>query len=528
MKKTAIILNAVLLACAVLFAWHYFASGQPDVTDFNSLSVYTAPQSELLSGKTSSEQLISVKLQNRDIPFDSSADVHYISYDKLGECKIEHEQGVKIYLTEPLDPETAAAKMMKNEPYTLLAVSQGRCQIYRLGLTSLPMIDLKILEKHDKEKPVKERNTLGEMTVYNTAAELPTVESTFTQLKIRGGTSREYPQKSYSVSFVGEDLQPRAMSFFGFREQTAYDLLTIYEDSSKIRDKLSGDLWNQFGAGSNARGIDNGFHTEFVEVFIDDTYWGIYLISEKVDETLLQLGEGDTLYKVFGNSAPTARDILKLDGNSMKDDADSVELKYPRSFKKGNWLPLYDYMRDVYYSDDETFRALAADYADMDNIVDMWIFLNVVSGRDNIWKNTYFSNTGEKTMLMTPWDFDLTFGAGWLDEGNLHVWFNPETTDMRLDFVIGNRYLENDIAGMKQKLRERWLSVRDGVFSSESITAQAQTLYSRLQASGALLRFGARWVDGAQAQGIDEIIEWIPQRLDYVDRLVDEICGQEG
>lgn len=529
MKKKIIILNAVLLVCAVLLVWYFSRESESASSSFAALPVYSAGQEDLLSGKSSSDHLLSLHLDSYDLPFDAAANVHYIAYERLAECRIEHSAGVKVYLTEPIDPETAANKMARNEPYTLLAVTEKSYQIYRLGLTNLPLLDFKILEKHDKDTPIKEKDTLGAMTLYNIGSgSAPAVEMALAQLKIRGGTSRAYPQKSYAISFVGEDLQPRAMSFLGFRSLLSYDLITIYEDSSKIRDKLSSDLWNQFGAHSNAYGIENGFRMEFVEVFIDNTYWGIYAIAEAVDETLLQLDENGVLYKVYGNAVPSVNDILNIDGNSMDDPTASVGLKYPRTFAKGNWMPFADYMEKVYYSTEEEFRAAASEYVDLDNMIDMWIFMNVVNGRDNTWKNIYFSNRGGKTMLLTPWDFDLTFGAGWRQDGNLDVWFNPDTTDMWLNFIIGNRFLENDISGMKQKLLARWEAVRDDILSEANIARQAESLYARLQASGVLLRNHTRWENSAYAEDIEEILTWIPQRLAYVDRYIREICAKEG
>ena len=78
----------------------------------------------------------------------------------------------------------------------------------------------------------------------------------------------------------------------------------MYSDASKIRDKLSADLWNSFGSKrTELPEAKLGTDLVYVEVFFNQEYWGVYGLMEPVDYKQLGLtreGEAqpeDYLYK---------------------------------------------------------------------------------------------------------------------------------------------------------------------------------------------------------------------------------------
>ena len=70
----------------------------------------------------------------------------------------------------------------------------------------------------------------------------------------------------------------------------------MYAESTKIREKLSAEVWRNIRADQNDPGLSPGYSVEYVEVFIGNRYWGVYGLSERIDEEQLGLEEGDRLY----------------------------------------------------------------------------------------------------------------------------------------------------------------------------------------------------------------------------------------
>ena len=64
-------------------------------------------------------------------------------------------------------------------------------------------------------------------------------------------------------------------------------------------------------------------------------------------------------------------------------------------------------------ADDETFEEEAEALLDMDNVADIWIYLQLLYGEDNIYKNMFFAFKKESDgyrLYLVPWDTDLSWG----------------------------------------------------------------------------------------------------------------------
>ena len=57
---------------------------------------------------------------------------------------------------------------------------------------------------------------------------------------------------------------------------------SLYADSSKIRNKLSFDLWNQMNSYAPNK-YDNDLEMDYVDVYINNEYHGMYMLKEFFD-----------------------------------------------------------------------------------------------------------------------------------------------------------------------------------------------------------------------------------------------------
>ncbi len=114
---------------------------------------------------------------------------------------------------------------------------------------------------------------------------------TATQLKIRGGTSFVFPKKQYKISLTHADEDKKnKLSLLGMNADEDYILDAMWNDYSKIRTKLSFDIWNQMSSYNvNYDKID--YDTEYVELYINQEYNGLYLLKEFIDWKMLDVSK---------------------------------------------------------------------------------------------------------------------------------------------------------------------------------------------------------------------------------------------
>ena len=67
---------------------------------------------------------------------------------------------------------------------------------------------------------------------------------------LRGNTSRMYPKNGYKLNLVKNTASGTVVNnkqaVFGMREDDDWILYAMYNDESKIRDRLCIDIWNEF------------------------------------------------------------------------------------------------------------------------------------------------------------------------------------------------------------------------------------------------------------------------------------------
>lgn len=108
-----------------------------------------------------------------------------------------------------------------------------------------------------------------------------------TQLKVRGGTSFSFPKKQYKTSLTHTDEDKKnKFSLLGMDADEDYILDALWNDYSKIRTKLSFELWNQMSS-YNVNYGQFDYDAEYVELYIDQEYNGLYLLKEFIDWKML-------------------------------------------------------------------------------------------------------------------------------------------------------------------------------------------------------------------------------------------------
>ena len=111
------------------------------------------------------------------------------------------------------------------------------------------------------------------------------------QIRYRGGTSVSHEKKSFSIKLVDEAGEKQNANILGIREENSWILDAMAIDRTRMRNRVCFDVWNDMSQTpyETAYGNRNGTAGEFVEVFINGSYHGLYCMSDKIDRKLLGL-----------------------------------------------------------------------------------------------------------------------------------------------------------------------------------------------------------------------------------------------
>ena len=353
-------------------------------------------------------------------------------------------------------------------------------------------------------------------------------------IKIRGGTTRVFPKKSYRISLKDGDLEKkRHLSFLGMRRDDDWILYPAYNDQEKIRNVFCSNLWLETCAGKNGKGVRNGNEYRYVELFINDTYWGLYALGNPLDnKEMMSDGENAVLFKKINwsdeladldseNAALSGYEISKASGR-FKNDADAC------------WRLLRDYY--TFLRDNRDHSEKLMERIDLENFIHFSLFINLVQGRDNGAGGVQIKNvllcltdSGEGiTSIIAPWDMDLTFGNNYVrdpEQNNTEVYILTPADHLEFHYGYFGQILDNGDTNLGETVRNRYRALRQDAWSDENISGMIDRYEKDIYASGAFLRERKRWPEGTYndpAERLDTFRQYVLDRLRACDLLYSE------
>ena len=102
------------------------------------------------------------------------------------------------------------------------------------------------------------------------------------EIRYRGSSTGGYPKKGYRIKL---EKEPN-FGMLGMTKSRKWILDGLVTDSSCLRTKVSSEIWNKMNEDlQKEKHLD--LKSEFVEVYINDKYVGLYLLKEAIDEELI-------------------------------------------------------------------------------------------------------------------------------------------------------------------------------------------------------------------------------------------------
>ena len=371
------------------------------------------------------------------------------------------------------------------------------------------------------------------------------------KFRTRGATARSYLMKpSLNMKLRTADYADEADSaLLGMRSCSSWILDAMAIDRICMRNRVAFDIWNDFSRLPYATDFNgrNGTEGRFVELYINETYYGIYCLSDRINRKLLNLkkvkeqADGSFLLRGVLYKSGT-QDIVNQNEPCYNEDYtacvvawhDAWELGYPEEYaNEAVWAPLQEAILQG------TSVEYVKKYFFLENLADYQLHVMALGIADN-WgnKNHYFSvrniqkniddpdptESDRRRFVITPWDLDTSLGGsynGSCYDGNYTDWPVATISNNALypiSILLGDsEYLHI--------LKQRWIEVRQGALSVSSVKARLEAYRDLFLQSGAWQRMTAHFDAQSYrpcyvndlAREISLIEEWYEARFQEMD-----------
>lgn len=361
-------------------------------------------------------------------------------------------------------------------------------------------------------------------------------------IEIRGAGSQRYDKKAYSFKLkdrtTDENLDAKLL---GMREDQSWILDAMWLDCSKMRNRVCFDIWNDFHTlyytDREPKAI-SATHGYPVEMFLDGTYHGLYILSDRIDRKQLKLKKkGGYLYK-----GGEWTDECKLQGITSPYDNSRLEWKgfdaeYPDEVGEADFKYLSDLIQFFSSASKEEFETHLEERLDIHSLIDYFIFINLLMAYDNTGRNIFWAiynikETEGTRFLILPWDLDGTLGRTWdavkLDPEKGLGFDNGLTlrNDGNLKYFRPfERIMDENPNNIKQRIYERFMEVKDKALSPENMAAKVDYYKRQIVESGAIERdwqkWSGKWMYGYAApdEEAEYMKKWYTARLKYLEKV---------
>ena len=441
--------------------------------------------------------------------------------------------------------------MKKNCIFLWLFVLALRLSAQSFSSSNLPII---IIDTHGGEI-INEPKIEADMYIVdngpgmrNSITDPPVFEGKI-GIEIRGSSSQMFPKKQYGIETWDDQGEGIDVSLLGLPEEEDWVLFAPYNDKSLMRDALAYKLGRDLGRYAP--------RTKYCEVVLNGAYNGVYVLIEKIkrDGNRVAINkldpdelEGDDLTggyiikvdKTEGDSGPGWESVFPPPGRSGNQ---TVTFQYEEP-KHDEIVPEQkEYIRKFMNEFEHTlagnqFRDPAfgyTKYIDVNSFVDYFIMNELTKNVDAYRLSTFMykqrDSDGGKLFMGPIWDYNLGFGnVDYCTSGNPEgfvIYFNSVCPD---DFWLipfwWTRLFDDE--AFRDKVVDRWNSLRQGKFKTEAIHAYIDSVADVLEEEAQQRNF-EKWpvlntyvwpnyfVGDSFESEVDWLKGWIADRMEWLD-----------
>jgi hypothetical protein len=363
-------------------------------------------------------------------------------------------------------------------------------------------------------------------------------------IEIRGASSTMFDKKGYGLETRLESGENNNISLLGMPVENDWVLHGPYSDKSLIRNVLAYHFAAEMGQYAP--------RTRLCELFINNTYSGVYVLTEKIKKDTFRVDVGKLEAHEISGRDLTGGYIFKLD----KGDEPFWISPYP-SLNNNDIRFLYHYpdpylmptAQKVYIKNFMTDFEDALDgdhfydpvlgykpYIDVQSFVDFYLVNEISKNVDGYRISTYLHKDKDKLDKVSPvkagpvWDFNLGFGNADYYEGSVTTgWQSNHPADYWSTPFWWNRLKEDP--EYFNLLVDTWIEYRSTILSDARVNEVIDSL-TTLLADAQQRNFNAfpvlsryiwpnNYVGGSYENEITYLKNWILDRMAWMDEQLD-------
>lgn len=269
------------------------------------------------------------------------------------------------------------------------------------------------------DMPRVEIQTLGEISDIYADASIMIVDiegrehtkNTPAIIKLRGNSTRSAPKKPYTIKFES------GISLLGMEKSKKWVLLANAFDKTMLRNKMALDLAGRLNFPYSPEGV-------FVEVYLNNAYTGLYLLTEAVNEgknrVNINVEAGDFLFEHETTREESGRTYIETKRDMR---FKIVEPKKPTSREKKS-------AREQLLKIESTIESgnfpQISRYIDVPSFVDFYVIMELFKDVDGWFSSMYFYLKNGVMYAGPVWDMDLSSGnvSDTVDEDKYRTYCN--------------------------------------------------------------------------------------------------------
>ncbi len=447
---------------------------------------------------------------------------------------VSTSKGYSIYFCEDEAFQSKAEAVKEGHSFSFILTDQKHIMQGKIVFTGMPSVSIYY---SDGEIEGKEKHT---GTIVMSADERKQMDGSGSSISdcifhVRGNTSAMFEKKSYKISLYKKNGKKNHLNYLGLRNDDDWILNSIYTDVSRAREKVCYDLWKVLNEREN-KGASS-CQMEYVEVFLNNRYAGVYGLMVPVDGKQLQMEDGDILYKVrtWMKEYTAKGELIDYNGQNEIPNANGYNyalIKYPGKMASSyNWKPLQAMQDFVYKEQNLEKLRLEGVVLNRDNVILHGLFCELTHAMDNTWKNTYVAayqrdnGTGcdkQYELFQVIWDLNYTFGDEytWAPESGNTIFSPDSSKSMKVKDDIPylyDEYMKVDSLFLEDSA-QKWKMWRDNGISAEYVISMFEENQQFLLDSGAGERESSRYPEMTRLEDTEEIKTWIRERFTFLDQ----------
>ena len=369
-----------------------------------------------------------------------------------------------------------------------------------LVLTNLPLVKIDYDPNIILEKGVDTKATISIVDVQDWIEDK--IFTTPIYISLRGATAAQMEKKSYSIALVDDKGEEFEKKLFDIRKTDKWIMDAAAIDYSRIRNRVTFDIWNEMSTLRDKDMKRNGTQGQFCELILNGQYNGIYCFSDKINRSLLGLKKTKDQENIHGLLYKC--DKASFNGHSFTQGDEHLDMtneewgdfsmKHPDYYCSETWMPLANTKNkvDALTEDTDSVDALVNNFYKQ-NFYEYAVFAMSFMLTDNMMHNTYLSFVDyekDKRLWITPWDLDGGFGR---DGSGSKINRTAQSWIVFQNCKPFRYYYDHNVEPFMSNYNDTWEKLSTSVLSVDNVSNIIDKYTHLLDQNGAWQRERERW-----------------------------------